>query len=153
MPYSNALYNWVTCGEIGHRHIQALLAAAISPLAISPSTWMKWGLTATPGTPCPTCCIPWHISAAFRKRAEQIELLTFCHIFKSCTQDSSTVLALMANVNQHLKSTMLRMDTVFYRQGQCWVLPLRGQHCWRKHHRPPTRLCDPASRFYRCTRG
>ena len=29
------------------------------------------------------------------------------------------------------------MDTVFYRQGQCWVLPLRGQHCWCKHHRPP----------------
>ena len=26
-------------GEIGHQHIQAPLAAAISPLAISPSTW------------------------------------------------------------------------------------------------------------------
>ena len=63
------------------------------------------------------------------------ELLTFCHIFKSCTQDSRTVLAVMANVIQQRKSTMPRMDTVFYRQGQCWVLPLRGQHCWRKHHR------------------
>ena len=28
-------------GEIGHQHIQAPLAAAISPLAISPSTWMN----------------------------------------------------------------------------------------------------------------
>ena len=41
-------------GEIGHQHIQAPLAAAISPLAISTSTWMKWDLTTTPGTPCPT---------------------------------------------------------------------------------------------------
>ena len=28
-------------GEIGHQHIHAPLAAAISPLAISPSTWMN----------------------------------------------------------------------------------------------------------------
>ena len=60
--------------------------------------------------------IPWHISVAFRKRDEQIELLTFCHIFKSCTQDSSAVLAVMANVIEQLKSTMPRMNTVFYRQ-------------------------------------
>ena len=58
----------------------------------------------------------WHISVAFRKRDEQIELLTLCHIFKSCTQDSSAVLAVMANVIGQLKSTMPRMDTVFYRQ-------------------------------------
>ena len=60
--------------------------------------------------------IPWHISVAFRKLDEQIELLTFCHIFKSCTQDSSAVLAVMANIIEQLKSTMPRMDTVFYRQ-------------------------------------
>ena len=60
--------------------------------------------------------IPWHISFAFRKRNEQIELLTFCHIFKSCTQDSSAVLAVMAKVIEQLKSAMLGMDTVFYRQ-------------------------------------
>ena len=52
--------------------------------------------------------IPWHISVAFRKLDEQIELLTFCHIFKSCTQDSSAVLAVMANVIEQLKSTMPR---------------------------------------------
>ena len=60
--------------------------------------------------------IPWHISVAFRKRDGQIQLLKFCRIFKSCTQDSSTVLAVMANVIELLKSTMPRMDTVFYRQ-------------------------------------
>ena len=60
--------------------------------------------------------IPWHISVAFRKRDVQIQVLTFCHIFKSCTQNSSTVLAVMANVIEQLKSTMPQMDTVFYRQ-------------------------------------
>ena len=50
--------------------------------------------------------IPWHIIVAFRKREEQIELLTFCHIFKSCKQHRSTVLAVMANVTKQVKSTM-----------------------------------------------
>ena len=92
----------LSVGEIGHQHMQARLAAAISPLVSSPNTWMKWSMTTTLGTPCPTCGIPCH----FRKRAEQIKLLTFCHIFKSCTQDSCTVLAVMANVIQQRKSTM-----------------------------------------------
>ena len=36
--YSNAVYIKVTCkGEIGHQHIQASQAAAISPLATSPN--------------------------------------------------------------------------------------------------------------------
>ena len=60
--------------------------------------------------------IPWHISVAFRKRDEQIELLTFYHILKSCTQDNSAVLAVMANIIGQLKSTMPRMDTVCYQQ-------------------------------------
>ena len=60
--------------------------------------------------------IPWHISVAFRKRNEQIQLLTFCHILKSCTQDSSTVLVLMANVIKQLKSTMPPVDSMFYQQ-------------------------------------
>ena len=51
-----------------------------------------------------------------RKCDEQIELLAFCHIFKSCTQDSSAVLEVMANVIEQLKSTMPRMDTSFYLQ-------------------------------------
>jgi len=139
---------WVICGW---DRTSAYAGAAGSCYQSISDLW--WGMTTTPGTPCPTYGIPWHISVAFRKRADQNKLLTFCHIFKSCTQDTSTVLAVMANVIQQRKSTMPRMDTVFYRQGQCWVLPLRGQHCWRKHHRTPTRCCDPASRFYRCTKG
>ena len=61
--------------------------------------------------------IPWHISVALRKLDEQIEILTFCHIFKSCTQDSSVVLAVMANIIEQFKSTMPHMDTMFYRQA------------------------------------
>ena len=39
--------------------------------------------------------IPWHISVAMRNNANnQTEMLTFVHSFESCTQDSSTVLAI-----------------------------------------------------------
>ena len=38
MAYSNVLYKQVIFVKIGHQHIQAPMAAAISPLAISPST-------------------------------------------------------------------------------------------------------------------
>ena len=58
--------------------------------------------------------IPWQISVTFRKHHEQVKLVTFCHIFNSCTQDNSVVLTVMANVAQQLKSTMPRIDTVFY---------------------------------------
>lgn len=60
--------------------------------------------------------IPSHICVAFRKCNEQIQLLTFCHILKSCTQDRSTVLVLMANVIKQLKSTMPPVDSMFYQQ-------------------------------------
>lgn len=40
--YSNALYKKIgSMGEIRHQHIQALLAAALNPLAISTSTLMN----------------------------------------------------------------------------------------------------------------
>ena len=39
--------------------------------------------------------IPWHISVAFKKRDEQIELLAFCHIFKSCTQDNNKIIIII----------------------------------------------------------
>ena len=32
--------------------------------------------------------IPWHISVAFRKISDQFQMLTFAHIFQTCSQDS-----------------------------------------------------------------
>ncbi|KAK3750455.1 hypothetical protein QZH41_008694, partial [Actinostola sp. cb2023] len=60
--------------------------------------------------------IPWHISVAFRKIGEQFEMLTFCHIFQACSQDSSAVLAVMADVIRQLKAIMPDLKTVSYRQ-------------------------------------
>ena len=43
-------------------------------------------------------------------------MLTFCHIFKACSQDSNAVLAVMADMIQQLKSIMPSLTTVYYRQ-------------------------------------
>ena len=43
-------------------------------------------------------------------------MLTFCHIFKACSQDSNAVLAVIADVIQQLKSIMPSLTTVYYRQ-------------------------------------
>ena len=60
--------------------------------------------------------IPWHISVAIRKVSGHLEMLTFAHIFKACTQDSCAVLAVMADVIKQLKISMPGLATVCYRQ-------------------------------------
>ena len=60
--------------------------------------------------------IPWHISVAFRKVDDEIQLMTFCHIFKSSLSDSSAVLAIMADVIKQLKTALPSLTTGFYRQ-------------------------------------
>lgn len=49
--------------------------------------------------------IPWHISVAFRKVSDRLQMLTFSHIFQTCTQDSCAVLAVMADIIKQLKTT------------------------------------------------
>ena len=60
--------------------------------------------------------IPWHISVAFRKVSDHFQMLTFAHIFQTCTQDSCAVLAVMADVIKQLETTMPGLNTVSYRQ-------------------------------------
>ena len=57
-----------------------------------------------------------HISVAFIRVDGEIQMLTFCHIFKACSQDSNAVLAVMADLIQQLKSIMPSLTTVYYRQ-------------------------------------
>ena len=59
--------------------------------------------------------IPWHVTVAIRKSPD-LEMMTFVHIFPACSQDSCTVLAVMSDVIQQLKTAMLDLKTVFYRQ-------------------------------------
>lgn len=60
--------------------------------------------------------LPWHISVAVRQRSDQqLESMTFVHIFQACSQDSNTVLAIMADVLTKLKNGMPSLESVFYR--------------------------------------
>ena len=47
--------------------------------------------------------IPWHSTVATRREEGELQMLTFAHIFKSCSQDSCAVLAVMADVIRQLK--------------------------------------------------
>ena len=60
--------------------------------------------------------IPWHLTVTTRREGEELQMLTFAHIFKSCSQDSCAVLAVMADVIWQLKIAMPGLETVCYRQ-------------------------------------
>ena len=59
--------------------------------------------------------IPWHLTVATRREGGELQMLTFAHIFKSCSQDSYAVLAVMADVIRQLKIAMPGLKTVCYR--------------------------------------
>ena len=40
--------------------------------------------------------IPWHLTVATRREGGELQMLTFALIFKSCSQDSCAILAVMA---------------------------------------------------------
>lgn len=62
--------------------------------------------------------LSWHITVATRKVmvSQQIQMMTFAHVFQLCSQDSSTVLAIMEDVIGKLKAIMPSLKTVIYRQ-------------------------------------
>ena len=60
--------------------------------------------------------IPWHLTVTTRREGGELQMLTFAHIFKSCSQDSCAVLAVMADVIWQLKIAMPGLETVCYRQ-------------------------------------
>ena len=48
--------------------------------------------------------LPWHITVATRKGNDgKIEMMTFVHLFETCNQDSSAVLAILNDVFRRLK--------------------------------------------------
>ena len=61
--------------------------------------------------------LPWHITVAARRRPDQeLGSMTFIHLFQACSQDSNTVLGIMADVLTKLKIGMPNLESVFYRQ-------------------------------------
>ena len=67
--------------------------------------------------------ISWHISVAIKTSIDKrIEMLTFAHIFESCSQDSPTVLAIFDDVLQQLKSILPSLELVYMKQdnAECY---------------------------------
>ncbi len=61
--------------------------------------------------------ISWHLSVAIKKSIDKgIEMLTFAHIFESCSQDSPTVLAIFNDVLLQLKSILPSLELVYMKQ-------------------------------------
>ena len=60
--------------------------------------------------------ISWHITVVIRRKDSTMQLLSFVHVFKKCSQVSDTVLAIIDDVFQQLKSTSPEVQTVFLRQ-------------------------------------
>ena len=60
--------------------------------------------------------LPWHVTVATRKKDFEYEMLTFIHIFPSCSQGSTAVIAVMSDVIKQLKVIMPSLASVYYRQ-------------------------------------
>ena len=61
--------------------------------------------------------ISWHVTVAVRKGSDgNCVTPTFCHVFKSCSQDSCAVLAVMSDVLEELKIIMPQLQSVYYWQ-------------------------------------
>ena len=59
----------------------------------------------------------WHITVASRRAENQeLQMMTFVHVYQTCNQDRSTVLFFMKDVIGKLKSQLPQLETVFYRQ-------------------------------------
>ena len=60
--------------------------------------------------------ISWHIAVAMTKREGLLEIMTFVHVFQSCSQDSHTVLAIIDDVVGQLKAERPEINQVCLRQ-------------------------------------
>ena len=61
--------------------------------------------------------LPWHITVATRKGNDgKIEMMTFVHLFETCNQDSSAVLAILNDVFRRLKDVMPHLQSIYLRQ-------------------------------------
>ena len=59
----------------------------------------------------------WHITVATRRAENQeLQMMTFVHVYQTCNQDSCAVLSIMKDVIEKLKSHLPQLKTVFYRQ-------------------------------------
>ena len=62
--------------------------------------------------------LSWHVTVATRKivATQELQMMTFVHVFQSCSQDSNAVLAIMEDIIGKLKAIMPTLKSVIYRQ-------------------------------------
>ena len=61
--------------------------------------------------------LPWHITVATRKGNDgKIEMMTFVHLFETCNQDSSAVLAILNDVFRRLTDVMPHLQSIYLGQ-------------------------------------
>ncbi|KAK3706243.1 hypothetical protein QZH41_008630, partial [Actinostola sp. cb2023] len=61
--------------------------------------------------------VSWHITVAFwRSAGMEVQMMSFVHVFQTCTQDSAIVLSIMKDVIGKLKLILPELQYVFYRQ-------------------------------------
>ena len=59
----------------------------------------------------------WHITVATRKAENrEVQMMSFVHVFQTCSQGSCAVVSIMKDVIGKLKSRMPQLESVFYRQ-------------------------------------
>ena len=104
--------------------------------------------------------IPWHVTVAMRKGSDgNCEMLTLCHVFKSCSQDSCAVLSVMSDTLKNLRVVMPQLQSVYYWQDNagCYhcgntiaLVPMVGQ----LHGMTVKRIyfCDPQGGKGACDR-
>ena len=61
--------------------------------------------------------ISWHITVAIRKGDDRkLQMMTFVNVFRSCNQDSCTVLSVMSDVLRQLKEAQPQLKHIYYWQ-------------------------------------
>ena len=58
----------------------------------------------------------WHITVATRRvENQELQMMTFAHVYQTYNQDSCAVLSIMKDVIGKLKSQLPQLETTFYR--------------------------------------
>ena len=61
--------------------------------------------------------ISWHITVAIRREDDQnLQMMMFVYVFRSCYQDSCAVLSIMSDVLRQLKEAQPQMKNIYYLQ-------------------------------------
>ncbi|KXJ08857.1 hypothetical protein AC249_AIPGENE14738 [Exaiptasia diaphana] len=93
--------------------------------------------------------ISWHIAVVTRKLESTIETLTFVHIFRKCSQDSPTVVAVVEDVVRQLKIIMPAMENAPKWDGISFINNFEYQNdgirTWREYAIGPGKFLEWSS--------